>query len=205
MPADPLLVLLQRIEHQAGSGTTWNVFELTKMTKNVEYAQRLLLQRESDETGHYPAHDQIREQIRGIQAVLANKLDAYEQTIILESDDEIEQPASAEEIHGESLTTQEHILQNHRETQQTISDDLLTMAQTLRKSQEAFGQAIGADNDLIDKTGEALNRNADKMKNTGGRLSQYTRKSSWSWMYTYLAILIAFVSFLVTIGLIRIT
>lgn len=101
-------------------------------------------------------------------------------------------------------STQEHILQNHREAQESISDDLLKMAKTLRESQETFGAAISADNELIEKTGEALHVNADKMKRTGGRLSQYSRKSGWSWLYTYLAIFVAFLAFFVTIGIMKV-
>lgn len=104
-----------------------------------------------------------------------------------------------------ALESEEHVLQHHRETQESLSDDLLLMAQTLRQNQQTFGDRIAADDGLIEKTGEALDRNASKMKQTGGRLSKYTRKSGWSWVYTYLAILVAFVSFLITVGLIRIT
>lgn len=104
-----------------------------------------------------------------------------------------------------ALSTEEHVLQNHREAQGDLSEQLLTMAQTLRVSQQKFGESIVADNDLIAQTGEALERNSGKMQQTGGRLSKYSKKSSWSWVYTYLAILVAISAFLVTIGIIRVT
>ncbi|ORY81428.1 hypothetical protein BCR37DRAFT_380331 [Protomyces lactucae-debilis] len=79
------------------------------------------------------------------------------------------------------------------------------MAQTLRQKQTEFGKAITADNELIEKTGEALNRNADRMKATGGRLGQYAKKSSSTTCLSLVAILVALLGVIFMIGVIKVT
>ena len=147
----------------------------------------------------------VIQNIRRCQARLALRKESLEQEYYRDHQPVIGAIEKQTGGNGDELSTQEHILQNHRETQEHISDDLLSMAQALKENQTKFGNAVAADNELIEKTGEALQINSGRMKQTGGRLSKYSRKNSWSWMYTYLAILVALVAFLITTGLIRIT
>lgn len=109
------------------------------------------------------------------------------------------------DVEKQGLTEQEHVLQNHREAQESISDDLLQMAQSLRQNQVMFSEAILKDTQLIEKTGEALQINATKMKSAGTRLSEYTRKSSSMCWLSVGAVLVAFVSFFIMIGIIKVT
>ncbi len=104
-----------------------------------------------------------------------------------------------------TLSTKEHVLQNHRETQEALTDDLLLMAQRLRKQQAAFGDAIIKDNKLIDKTGEALSINADKMKNTSSKLGMYSRTRSGTTWLSIGAVLACFAGVFFMIGLIKLT
>jgi hypothetical protein len=115
------------------------------------------------------------------------------------------QKAQREGQSRSTLSTQEHILQEHRSQQESLTDDLLSMAQTLRKNQSDFGKAISADNELIERTGEALNRNADRMKATGGRLGQYAKKSSGTTCLSLVAILVALLGVVFMIGVIKVT
>ena len=115
-----------------------------------------------------------------------------------------ELPASID-AEKQGLTEQEHVLQNHREAQESISDDLLQMAQSLRQNQVMFSEAILKDTQLIEKTGEALQINATKMKSAGTRLREYTRKSSSMCWLSVGAVLVAFVSFFIMIGIIKVT
>lgn len=154
-------------------------------------------------------HKSLRKSIRHIQAELAAK---QEQLLSLaeaaehnDLSNELERNTPDKDAQDPALTTQEHILQNHREVRDTMSDDLLVMARNLRESQEAFSRAVVADNDLIDSTGEALEKNAQSLKRTGGKLSQYSRQSSWSCWYTLTTVVVALVAFMMTYVLILIT
>ncbi|CCG82886.1 SNARE Slt1 [Taphrina deformans PYCC 5710] len=207
MTEDGLEIMLQRIEDSLQAQTTPHEFVLIKTSKqNLEFAQTFLLDLE-DRGIISTSAQQHRSKIAEIQSRIA-----YEQYLLdasiaekLKRSAETAVEARVKNSDDAALSTEEHVLQNHRETQGDLSEELLTMARTLRASQQKFGESIVADNELIAQTGDALERNSGRMQQTGGRLSKYSRKSSWSWVYTYLAILVAISAFLVTIGIIRVT
>lgn len=193
--------------------------QLQSDSQNLDYAQRLLLQTEmTDKSSDMRT---FRLKILSLQEGLGEHMNAFEESEPLEtwsdssSEPDLNQlppslepsatasksPSASEKV----LSTQEHILQNHREAQESISDDLLVMAQALRENQTKFGQSILRDNDLIEKTGEALHINASKMRATGSRLGEYSRKSSSMCWLSVGAVLVAFVSFFIMIGIIRVT
>lgn len=171
--------------------------------------QRSLLQGEERDARTVSGHRPIRVAIREVQAILAAKQEHLETLADALIEENIAPKPASDQLEPISeksaLTTEEHILQNHREVQESISDDLLVMARNLRKTQEAFGRAVVADNELIDNTGEALYKNSESMKRTGGKLSQYTRQSSWSCWYTLITVVVALVAFMMTYVLILVT
>lgn len=176
--------------------------------QNLEFVQLSLFEREERDPSCTTIHQPLRASIRELQAVIAEKQEQFE----TEADAAIQAPTavtaelpSPNSDPEKTLSTQEHILQNHREAQDSMSDDLLVMARNLRDAQEAFGRAVAADNDLIDNTGEALQKNSESMKRTGNKLSQYSRQSSWSCWYTLITVVVALVAFMMTYVLILLT
>ncbi|BFZ55625.1 hypothetical protein PYCC9005_002666 [Savitreella phatthalungensis] len=101
--------------------------------------------------------------------------------------------------------SEEKVLEDDRETQDRISEELLEMARALRASQVKFGEAITKDNALIDKVGEALSQNAGKMTSAGKRLGKYSKTSSGTTWLSFGAIAVVFLSIFLMIPIIKLT
>ena len=197
-------LVLSRIEATVRSSScSENIFEIRKVSKNLEFAQRSLLQLELDDPDLDLAKE--RRKIRDLKQDVVDKQTLIE--LAQEDLEEVEEEVTKQTDVSDhcALSTHEHILQNHREAQEAITDDLLQMATTLRQNQTKFGEAILKDNSLIEKTAEALNVNAGRMKTTGTKLSEYSRKSTSMCWLSVGAVVVAVVAFFITIGLIRVT
>lgn len=99
----------------------------------------------------------------------------------------------------------EEVLQEQRQTQERITEDLLEMARALRQSQQAFGASMEKDDRLIELASEALNRNVGKMTSTGQRLGKYSKQSTSTTWLSLGAIGVVFAAIFIMIPIIKLT
>lgn len=204
-----LTILLSRLEQKL-SNSPCTVIECTKITANVEYARKLLLQLESD-TRHHQGLGVFRQQIR----IMNEKLRKYESEIQLpEEENESEQEGELpHEDHIEqtlrirkvSAPSQEHMLAHHRQQQEQLSDNLLQMAGTLRDNTVQFNEKLEKDSKVVDATGRLLERNSAAMSKTGGSLNKYSKQSGSTFWLLIGVTLAAIVLFFFVVALIAIT
>jgi hypothetical protein len=90
-----------------------------------------------------------------------------------------------------------------RNTQESLSNEILSMVQTMRRNALTFGEKIARDNNLVESTSNALNKSAANMNKVEGRLSTYHKMTAIGWRFYILAVVFLFVSLVMGMTIIR--
>ncbi|KAJ1674353.1 hypothetical protein EV182_003452, partial [Spiromyces aspiralis] len=94
----------------------------------------------------------------------------------------------------------ERLLQNQRQTQSELTDQLLKMAESLKSNSLTFGEMLTQDEKLMEETGEAISSNLGRLKTQGGRLGIYRSKAwkttGFTWGLVFFVILTTFIMIL---------
>ena len=95
-------------------------------------------------------------------------------------------------------TTSEAILTHNRLEQENLTNSLLSMAQALRESSQAFASSLESEKGVLDRTAEGMEKNASGMKAAEkrmGTLRRMTEGKGWfgrMLIYAYIAGLMMF-------------
>lgn len=181
LSVDRLLLKLECKLSQSPS----TLLECNKISFNIEYARKLLLQWECKED-HSSKEGEIIERRRRKVRELNERLHLYEENIPAPDilDETVPKPqARRESLGDEGLRNRkthaphEDAIAQHGAAQEAMSVDLLRMSSILRSNAVTFNEKLEKDASTIDGTGKMLQRNADTMKKTGGKLGQYSKQT----------------------------
>lgn len=100
-------------------------------------------------------------------------------------------------------TSLEDRLQYHREQQDALTESLLHQTSILKRNAMALGSQLEKDKDTVTNAMHALDRNADNMKRTGGRLTQYRELSAIGWKFYIVSVFVMFLAVLVALIVIK--
>lgn len=98
----------------------------------------------------------------------------------------------------------ERLRQNHRATEEELTNELSQMANQLKRNAHHFGQVLGEDRNIIEANATRLERNHEQMKKEGGRLGEVSirgRQMTWFTIFAVAAVMVAWFMMFVIIRL----
>ncbi|KAI9033272.1 membrane fusion protein Use1-domain-containing protein [Hyaloraphidium curvatum] len=101
--------------------------------------------------------------------------------------------------------SREAILAHHRQTQDALANDLVSMAQALKTNALNFGQLMERDRKVIEEADTLLTANLSKTQQEGSRLKALNSSTRWTTLYSWLVIIFVSIVFAGTYTFIRIT
>ncbi|KAK9451395.1 uncharacterized protein V1518DRAFT_8791 [Limtongia smithiae] len=100
-------------------------------------------------------------------------------------------------------TTLEDRLEYHRQQQESLSTALLAQTALLKRNALALGNKLESDKDVVTNAMNALDKNVDNMKRTGGRLAQYRETNAIGWRFYIVSAVVMFLSMLMALIIIK--
>lgn len=91
-----------------------------------------------------------------------------------------------------------------RNTQDSISSDLLAMVSTIKQNAMKFNEKMTADEDVLRNTSEALHQTSSNMDKVGSRLSKYRSSTAIGWWFYIFSVLFLIIAIIAGMIIIRI-
>lgn len=100
---------------------------------------------------------------------------------------------------------QSHALQNHREIQDTLSADLVSMAKQLKSNALAFSDHLGNDKSLLEQTQTQLDKAYTNVSTQQNRLGVYSAKAGGTTWLVLISLIVVFFSWTFLFVVIKLT
>lgn len=108
----------------------------------------------------------------------------------------------SKEEHGHS-SSMDQKLSVQRNTQETLSSEILDMVSTMKNNALKFADKIAQDNNVIQSTSDALHKSSGSMNKVGTRLSSWQKSSALGYKFYILSAIFLFLALVLGMTFVR--
>ncbi|EPY52780.1 SNARE Slt1 [Schizosaccharomyces cryophilus OY26] len=194
--------------------------ELCKVEKNLDYARKKLweegkcqLEKVGEPDGLSSRIMNLQGRINDLRVALEAKIEHEEKKIKMEQ--EKEAASTLEEIRKRETHERQQeqhlqygnsqLLDHQRSVQTEISESLLHMASVLKENAISFTNALVNDNQVVERAGSLLDKNAKSLDSTHQNVQHFTKSKKLSFWLQIGMVLAVIVSFLVMMFILQFT
>lgn len=192
---------------------SWFIYmlDLDKLSVNVDQIRSRLM--ESDSSGtQLAAHKQrlraLSSKINELSFQAKRQREREEEEAALLAAENHPEPAAVQSQlkhrKSNSHLSMEDKLSIDRNTQESISSDLLAMVSTIKQNALKFNEKMTADEDVLKNTSDALHQTSSNMDKVGSRLSKYRSSTAigwWFYIFSALFLIVAIIAGMIIIRL----
>lgn len=194
--------------------------ELLKFEKNLDYARKLLweegkcqLDKVAEPQGLSKRIMDLQGRIYDLNVTMEKKLKIEEKKIKSKQEKEIahalqsiqERELRERQQMSNVEASNAQLLTNQRSMQTEISESLLHLASVLKENALSFTNALVTDNQVVERTGSLLDKNAHSLRHANHGVQSYSKSKRLSFWLQLGMILAVVVSFIVMIFILQFT